>query len=53
MNVPYCGNYQGQLLIDTVTGKYQRLPKDSRVYLTFNTETIPHYRITGGGITAK
>jgi hypothetical protein len=53
MNVPYCGNYQGQLLIDTITGEYQRLPKDSRVYLTLNTETIPHYRITAGGIKAK
>ena len=53
MNVPYCGNYPGQLLIDTVTGEYQRLPKDSRVYLTLNTDTIPHYRITGGGIKAK
>jgi hypothetical protein len=53
MNVPYCGNYQGQLLIDTVTGEYQRLPKDSRVYLTLNTDTISHYRITGGGIEAK
>jgi hypothetical protein len=53
MNVPYCGNYQGQLLIDTVTGEYQRLPKGSRVYLTLNTDSIPHYRITGGGIEAK
>ncbi len=53
MNVPYCGNYQGQLLIDTVTGNYEGLPKDSRVYLTLNTETVPHYRVTGGGITVR
>ncbi len=52
-NVPYCGNYNGQLLIDAVTGKYQRLPKDSRAYLTLNTDTIPYYRITVGGILAK
>jgi hypothetical protein len=52
-NVPYCGNYKGQLLIDTLTGKYQRLPKDSRVYLTLNTDTYPHYRVTGGGMMAK
>lgn len=49
-NTPYCGNYNGQLLIDTSTGKYQRLPADSVVYLTLNTETYPYYRVTGGGI---
>jgi hypothetical protein len=49
-NVPYCGNYKGQLLIDTVTGNYQRLPQNTRVYLTLNTDTNPHYRITSGGM---
>jgi hypothetical protein len=53
LNVPYCGNYNGQLLIDTFTGKYQRLPADSVVYLTLNTETYPYYRITGGGIVIE
>jgi hypothetical protein len=48
----YCGNCDGQLLIDTLTGDYQRLPPDTRVYLTLNTDTIPHYRITGAGIVA-
>jgi hypothetical protein len=52
-NVPYCGNYKGQLLIDTLTGQYQRLPSDSVVYLTLNTDTYFHYRITGGGIVVK
>jgi len=52
-NVPCCGNYDGQLLIDTITGKYQRLPKDSRVYLGFNTDTYPQYRVTSGGITTS
>jgi hypothetical protein len=52
-NVPYCGNYNGQLLIDTATGNYKRLPVDTRVYLTLNTGSNPHYRITGGGIVAK
>jgi hypothetical protein len=51
-NVP-CGNYNGQLLIDTVTGEYQRLPKDSRVYLRFNTDTYTQYRITGAGIMPR
>lgn len=49
-NVPYCGNYDGQLLIDTTSGKYEALPKDSVVYLTLNTKSYPHYRVTGGGI---
>ncbi|MFZ0286787.1 MAG: hypothetical protein WAL32_16290 [Terriglobales bacterium] len=52
-NVPYCGNYSGQLLIDTVTGMYQRLPADSVVYITLNTDTLPSYRITGGGIVVR
>lgn len=52
-NVPYCGNYKGQLLIDTLTGSYQRLPPDTRVYLRFSTDSNPHYRVTGGGIVAK
>jgi hypothetical protein len=52
-NVPYCGNYEGQLLIDTLTGKYQRLPVGSVVYLTLNTDTYPRYRITGGGIVVN
>jgi len=46
----YCGNYDGQLLIDTVTGRYQKLPKDSVVYVTANSDTYAHYRVTGGGI---
>jgi hypothetical protein len=49
-NVPYCGNYEGQLLFDTVTGDYQRLPHDTRVYLMLNTDANPHYRITSGGM---
>jgi hypothetical protein len=52
-NVPYCGNYKGQLLIDTLTGKYQRLPSDSVIYLTLNTDTYSRYRITGGGIVVN
>jgi hypothetical protein len=52
-NVPYCGNYNGQLLIDTLTGNYKQLPPDTRVYLTLNTDTNPHFRITGSGILAK
>ena len=52
-NVPYCGNYKGQLLIDTLAGKYQRLPADAVVYLTLNTDTYPRYRVTGGGIVVN
>jgi hypothetical protein len=43
----------GNCLSMQVTGKYQRLPKDSRAYPTLNTDTIPYYRITVGGILAK
>ena len=52
-NASYCGNYNGQLLIDTENGRYERLPSDTRVYLSLNTDSDPHYRITGGGILAK
>jgi hypothetical protein len=41
------------LLIDTLTGNYERLPPDTRVYLTMNTDTDPYFRITGGGMVAK
>ncbi|MGC1872560.1 MAG: hypothetical protein WA700_16500 [Acidobacteriaceae bacterium] len=49
----YCGNYEGQILLDTRTGDYERLPKGSRVYLTFNTESYFHYKITVDGIKAE
>jgi hypothetical protein len=52
-NVPYCGNYNGQLLIDTLTGKYESLPADSVVYLTLNTNTYPSFKIAGEGIASK
>jgi hypothetical protein len=51
LNAPYCGNFNGQLLIDTQTGSYQMLPKDTRVYVTANTISYPHFNIGGGGIT--
>lgn len=53
LNVPYCGNYKGQLLFDTLTGNYQRLPSDVRVYLTLNTVSNPQFRITEAGMIAK
>ena len=49
-NVPYCENYEGQLLIDTASGKYETLPRDTVVFITLNTQTFKNYRITGGGI---
>ena len=52
-NTTRCGNFSGQLLIDTETGQYERLPDDTRVYLTLNTDSDSHYRITGGGIQDK
>lgn len=46
----YCGNYTGELLLDTDTGLYEHLPLHTRVYVTENTQTRPDYRITVGGI---
>jgi hypothetical protein len=47
-----CGNYEGQLLIDSRTEEYQQLPKDTRVYLALSTDDIP-FRITCGGIMPR
>jgi hypothetical protein len=52
-NANYCGNYNGQLLIDTETGQYERLPSNTRVYLTLTTDFDRNYRITGAGMLAK
>jgi hypothetical protein len=52
-NLPYCENFNGQLLIDTRTGQYRTLPQGTRVYLTDNTLTNSHYRITGSGMLAQ
>ena len=40
-----CGNYDGLLLLDSVTGQYQRLPPNTRAYITLNTVSYPHYEI--------
>src|SRR5580700_7968213 len=53
INARYCGNYNGQLLIDTETGRYGRLPSDTRIYPILNTDLDIRYRITSGGIVAK
>jgi hypothetical protein len=45
----WCGNYSGQLLIDKITGEYQRLPS-TRVYRTTNTAEDQDYEITENGI---
>lgn len=46
-----CQNFDGQLLIDLQTGLYQTLPKETRAYITLNTETYPHFHIGGGGLS--
>jgi len=53
LNVPYCRNFKGQLLIDTQTGNYETLPKDTRVFVTANTGTYPHYKFNNEGIQPK
>ncbi len=54
LNTPYCDNYSGtQLMIDVSTGSMMTLPKDTRVFVPFNTENYPHYSITRDGIGVK
>jgi hypothetical protein len=48
-----CGNYNGQILIDAHSGQYERLPPETVVYRTLNTDTHPQYRITGAGILVQ
>ena len=45
-----CKNYEGQLVVDTETGNYRKLPQKTRVYPTMNTSTDRHYRISSDGI---
>lgn len=51
LDFSYCGNYDGQLLLDTLNGGYEELPKNTRVYVKLNTESHPSYRISCGGIS--
>jgi hypothetical protein len=54
LNTPYCDNYSGtQLMVDVSTGNMMTLPKDTRVFVPFNTENYPHYSITRDGIGVK
>jgi hypothetical protein len=39
--------------VSGMEAEYQRLPADTVVYLTLNTETYPRYRVTGGGIVVN
>jgi hypothetical protein len=53
LNVPFCGNYKGQLLFDLESGRYQELPPKTVVFSTLNTSTFKRYRITSSGIELK
>jgi hypothetical protein len=50
LNLDNCRNYDGQLLIDTQTGSYERLPRETRVYITLNTITNRYFRMTPEGM---
>lgn len=52
-DAPYCDNYNGELLIDLSTGKYETLPSDTRVYRTVNSSSNPYFVVTSGGISAR
>jgi hypothetical protein len=52
LNVPpYCGNCNRPLLIDTVSGQYQKLPKDTVVYLTENTDSLRQHWVKTSSAT--
>jgi hypothetical protein len=53
LNVHYCRNYKGELLIDTQLGTYKTLPKGTRIFITANTLTYPHYKFNHEGLTLK
>lgn len=53
LNVPNCRNYKGELLIDTLTGAYKTLPKGTRVFITANTRTYPHYKFDHEGLAVQ
>lgn len=46
----YCENFKGSLLVDTQSGAYKALPKETRVLLTLNTTTHPTFRVSCGGM---
>jgi len=46
----YCKNFEGALLLDTQSGAYKALPKNTRVLLTSNTITHPTFRVSCGGM---
>jgi len=50
VNMPFCGNYNGQLLLDLESGRYQELPRNTVVFSTLNTMTFKGYRVTAEGI---
>jgi hypothetical protein len=50
LNTPFCGNYNGQLLFEIESGRYQKLPSNTVVYSTLNTLNFKRYRVTAGGI---
>jgi hypothetical protein len=53
LNVPFCGNYKGQLLFELESARYQELPPNTVVFATLNTMTFKRYRVTAGGIELK
>jgi hypothetical protein len=53
LNTPYCGNHNGQLLIDVESGRYQALPANTKVFSTLNTATFEQYRVKATGIEIK
>ena len=49
----HAGNHHGQILIDTQTGRYRALPKETRVYPRMNLDVHTGYCVTGAGIEIR
>jgi hypothetical protein len=45
-----CENFDGTLMIDTQSGAYEELPKNTRVLTTLNTISHPIFRVTSSGM---
>jgi len=50
MELPYCDNYNGWLLFDLDSGRYQTIPPKTFIFGTLNTATFDHFRVDDNGI---
>lgn len=53
INYASCGNFDGELLLNTTTGDYMAMPKGVRAYVTENTKTFPDFYVSSSGIELR